>query len=50
MESGDGEVLRRPGPSAGSTPDARGGWRAAFYLVGSFADLDSVYFITVVQN
>ncbi|TKW17952.1 hypothetical protein SEVIR_5G402400v4 [Setaria viridis] len=34
MESGgDGELLRRPGPSVGSKPDVRGGWRATFYLV-----------------
>jgi len=47
MESG--ELLRRPGPSAGSKSDVRGGWCAAFYLVGRFADLELIYHTAMIN-
>ena len=46
MESG--ELLRRPGPSPGSS-DVRGGWRAASYLVGRFADLELIYHTAMIN-
>ncbi|KAF8717147.1 hypothetical protein HU200_026264 [Digitaria exilis] len=48
MESG--ELLRRSGPSIGSKPDDRGGWRAAFYLVGMVAFLERLGFYGVQAN